>query len=234
MHAEPPADHAALMQLVRTDLREQPAQASRLATEWFDQHPGQWAEAIVAAELGSHQPHFEAYRLLDAARRAELVGRVVERCRREGRRGLRAGAFMLGRLVSSVHPVAFWNALAAAQVAFALDEWVRYLEYLAVLDEVGARRLRLARQRIEMQGLGPLRLRPAEALVFTPLKLSERSLERVEAALDEHAEPETRALLALLRKPYGALYDYALPWSLAQLEQLCRDAGLPLPPAEAR
>jgi hypothetical protein len=206
MDADPIADHAALVELVRFEGGREPARVAQRVNRWFDERGADWVRAVLDAELGSHQPHHEAYRMLTVERRAALVAAAADRCRAEDRRGLQAGAFMLGRFISAPQPVAFWNGLDELQVAFVLDEWVRYLAYLALLDEVGARKLRLARQRIE--------------------------LDRVAVALGPGAEAETVKAVALLSEPYGTFFDYGAPWSLAQLRQICEEAGLPLPAAD--
>ena len=235
MQAEQIVDHRTLMELVRLEATRQPETTAEVVGHWFDLRGDDWVAAVLDAELGSHQSHHEAFRLLSVAQRALLVARVADVCRAQGRRGLGAGSFMVGRFVSASQPVQFWNDLSDAQVASVLDEWVQYLAYLALLDEVGSRKLRLARQRIEERGLPTVQVRKSELRVFASLKLSQRSLERVAASLENnHTEPETGQVIQLLSEPYGRLFDYAAPWSLTQLQELCDEAGLPLPRAEDR
>ena len=232
--AQPPEGLDELMRLVRLELRDEPEQASAIVNRWFDEHIDRYPDMVLAAELGTHQDHFDIYRLLTTERRVELVRRAVARCLAEQRSGLEAGAFMIGRFLSTPHPVAFWNELDDGSAAFGLNEWVLYLRYLSVLDQVGERRLQLARQVLRDGPLPEIRLTPGDAKVFVPLKLSARAIDRLAELSGPAADPMTAELLGLLRQPYRFFYDFAAPWSVGELRRTCEQAGRPVPGPDDR
>lgn len=229
MRAGPAEGFTELIALVRGALREQPAQAAALVNAWFDEDPARHAAAVLAAELGTHREQQAVYELLTLERRAALQRRLVARCRAEGRRGMTAGCFTLGRFACTPEPVAFWNRLDDGDAAYLLEEWVLHARYLRVLDEVGERRIRRARERIDARGLAEIRVTRGDAVAFVSLKLSERDLARVAALCGAGADPQTLRLLELLRGPYGELFDFDAPWSMDRLRRICAAAGLPLP-----
>jgi hypothetical protein len=218
-----------LVEAVRTDLGSAPGRVTELVTRWCDAHPDDYVQGVLEAELGSHQTHFEVYRLLDLERRVAFCRRAVARCQSEGRSGLTAGSFMLGRFVSTPHPVAFWGQLDEAEVAFLLDEWSQYQGYLAVLDEVGERELRRARHVLQNRGRIDLPVTLSDAKLFMALKLSTCDLAAVAERARQAGHLGTMHLVETLRRPYRDFYDFALSWSVGMLAALCAEAARPLP-----
>ena len=223
-----------LIGLIRGALRDRPDEASTLVNQWFDEDPRRYVDAVLRAELGTHHDQQAAYQHLSWQRRVELHRRAAAVCRAEGRRGLEAGAFTIGRFICTSHPVAFWNALEDHEVAWLLDEWVLHARYLRVLDEVGERRIQRARQRIAERGLAEVQLTQGDAALFVPLKLSQRDLARVDQLAGEQSDPQTRRLLEILRRPYRSFFDFDAPWSVGRLQRICDEGAIPLPdPDEA-
>ncbi|MBN1334934.1 MAG: hypothetical protein JXB39_03135 [Deltaproteobacteria bacterium] len=216
---------AELAKLVRSDLKGDPERSAELVNHWFDANTDAFVTQVLAARLGTHQELLEVYRCLTTDRQAVLQQRAVARCRAEGLRGLEAGSFMLGRFVAVPHRTAFWRALDDADVAFLLDEWVSFLKYMQVLDDVGERRLVRARQVVMGERLAPIRIASADVRVFAALKLTGRAMTGISAAAAENAE--TSGVIDLLSGPWSALFDS--PWSRQPLVALCAEEGLPVP-----
>jgi len=218
-----------LVKLVRMDLRGDTDIAADMVSAWFDSHSDCWVRDLLTSQLGTHLERYRVYEYLTTDRRAELHRRTIAACRAEKLSGYSAGSFMLGRFVAIEHPVAFWEGLQPADVAFLLDEWVQFLQYQQLLDDVGERRISRARQAILDRTLAPVDVTAGEAWVFAPLKLSRHDLEVVEAAAEGHGSRQTLALVALLREPWSALVDFGQAWSQGRLEQLCEREGVPVP-----
>jgi hypothetical protein len=139
---------------------------------------------------------------------------------------------MLGRFVAVPHPVAFWRGLDGGEVAFLLDEWVSFLKYMQVLDDVGERRLVRARQVVMGERLAPIRISPADVRIFAALKLAGRATDGLVAAASGAENAETRPVVELLAGPWDALFD--TPWCRQALVDLCAEEGLPVPAPEDR
>ena len=98
-----------------------------------------------------------------------------------------------------------------------------------MLHEVGETKVVRARRKILQDGLGAMTLDVHSVKCLMPLKLSGAPLDAVAAALPEWSDPQAGDVLELLELPYRSFYDFAAPWSRAELEQICREAGVPLP-----
>ena len=220
-----------LIKHIRFDLSEG-ENAAGVINDWFDALGDAFVRDVLGSQLGSHLERFRVYERLTVDRRAALHRQAVATCRLDRRSGFSAGSFMLGRFISIRHTTGFWNLLAPEDVAFLLEEWVLFLKYLQVLDDVGERRISRARDVILGDKLGTVSITPGEARVFASLKLSDHDLAGVEAALDPRRSDETAELLGLLRQPWSALYDFDQPRSLAALGALADEAGIPVPAAE--
>ena len=110
-----------------------------------------------------------------------------------------------------------------------LNEWILFMGYLKVLDDVGERRINRARQAILEERLADILLTVGDAKVFMPLKLSARDLAQVAALTATASDPKTRKLLDMLRMPYRFFYDFDAPWSIGELRSLCEGASVPVP-----
>ena len=139
---------------------------------------------------------------------------------------------MLGRFVGLPQPVALWQALTPPEIALLVNEWLLFEKYMVVLHQVGETKVVRAKKRILQDGLGEIALEPHSVKVLMPLKLSRVSLDAVAAALPAWSDPQTSDVLALLKLPYGRFYDFKAAWSVAELEALCREAGVALPAQE--
>ncbi len=218
---------AELTKLVRSDLRGDPRRSFDLVNQWFEANTDAFVAQVLAARLGTHQELLDVYRCLSTDHRAELHRRATARCRADGLRGLDAGSFMLGRFVAVPHPGGFWRALDDAEVAFLLDEWISFLKYMQVLDDVGERRLVRARQVVMGERLAPIRIQPTDVRVFASLKLTGRAMEGVDAAASGSENAEIRLVVELLAGPWDVLFD--TPWAWRSLLDLCAEEGVPVP-----
>ncbi len=117
------------------------------------------------------------------------------------------------------------------ETAFLLDEWVLHEKYLVVLDELGEKNLRRAREAILADGLSSLPSLQVAAAKFMTLKLGATDLEQVRARMPVKTDPDTAGLVDLLRRPFGAFFDYSDPRSLSRLQRLCATARRAVPGA---
>jgi hypothetical protein len=149
-------------------------------------------------------------------------------------RGYQAGAFVIGCLVEPEASCSFWERLTPETIAALLDEWVLHEKYRDVLEDVGERKLNLARGVILSQGLGELRLHRGRVRAFLPLKLSDVDLDAVRAALPDGADPQTAAVIDLLQAPYRDYYNFDSEADRNRLAALCRRCEKPVPGPDDR
>ena len=97
------------------------------------------------------------------------------------------------------------------------------------LQNEGARILLMARKQILNGGLEQLSLHPGNLQPLITLKLSGAPLPEAMNALPEWCDPQSARVLELLQQPYSTFYDFNAPWSVGQLESICRAENLPLP-----
>jgi hypothetical protein len=211
------------------ELRGEPARARAFVAECFDRRGAQLVERLLETTLGTHLINLTAFSLLTTERQARLLQMAAAVCAPRGISGYRAGAFVIGSLVDPRFPVTFWNRLHAHEVAFLINEWVLHQKYLDVVEEVGERRIRQARDVILSGGLGPLQGLARSVAAFMPLKLSGVDLEAVRAAIPEGGDPQSVEFVDLLLRPFGAFFDYRDPHSLESLRRACDAAGLEMP-----
>jgi hypothetical protein len=216
------------------ELRDRPERALDFVNRAFDLDPGGMARHLLEVSLGTHLINQTAFRLLSPERRLRLLKEAAAQGRERHLSGYEAGAFVLGCLVEPASPADFWRRLEPAESAYLLNEWVLHQKYLSVLDDVGPRKVRLARQIVRSRGLSGAPLPPGAAAEFIRLKLSGVDLDRVQAALPGDSDPGTGELLAGLKQPYSAFFDFSSPESLAGLEKICREEGLPRPDRDDR
>jgi hypothetical protein len=148
---------------------------------------------------------------------------------RERISGYEAGAFMLGRFLSSRHPVAFWRSFSPAETGLLVNEWVLFEKYMQVLHNVGEKKVFQTRKKILQDGLGDLSLHPGSVKSLIPLKLSGTPLGEARKSLPEWSDPQTARVLELIEQPYRVFYNFDAGWSVGELDKICREEGLPLP-----
>jgi hypothetical protein len=200
----------------------------------FDSNEELIVASLLETTLGTHLVNYSAYELLSADRKVRLLRAVLALCRERGVHGYKAGCFVLGSFVQPGLPLAFWKSFQPDEIALLMDEWLLHQKYLAVLGEVGERRVNRAREQILSQGLSAMRLDTHLASVFMPLKLGQVDLGEVRRSLPEGADPQCAELLDLLALPYREFYDFDSAWSVGQLESLCKAERLPLPAPDDR
>jgi hypothetical protein len=210
------------------------ARATEFVNRCFVANAEALAAGLFDTTLGNHLVNRVAFDLLAVDRQARLVRAALKTCRERGLSGYGAGAFVLGSFVSSSSPVAFWTALDPAETGLLVNEWVLHRKYLAVLAEVGERRVSRARDQVLSKGLGSLAVRPALLLELMPLKLAGTGLAAARAALPAWSDPQTVEVLTVLGEPWSMFFDYGVPCRLAALRALCESAGRPVPPPDAR
>jgi hypothetical protein len=136
---------------------------------------------------------------------------------------------MLGRFLCTRYPAAFWKAFSAAEIGLLVNEWVLFEKYMRVLESVGERRILMARKQILKGGLEQLSLHQGNVQPLITLKLSGAPLQEAKDALPEWSDPQSVKVLELLQQPYSAFYDFNAPWSVGQLEDICRAENLSKP-----
>lgn len=206
-----------------------PARAVDFVNQCFDLHGDRLARRLLESTLGTHLINQTAYERLTKDRRIRLLKAAVALCLEQGLSGYQAGAFVIGSLVEPNSPAAFWERFSAREVAVLINEWMLHQKYLHVLNDVGERRISRAKDIILSQGLGVLSIPRGTVAGFMPLKLSQIDLDEARRMLPETSDPQTAAVLDLLRQPYFAFFDFSDPRSLTGLRRICEREGLPLP-----
>lgn len=208
-----------LARLIRLDLQDKPDTAKGIVNNWYGENPDLYVRQVLESSMGSHQDQSRVFALLGDSRKVNFFQRVSAKCLSEGRSGLKAGSFMIGRFVAKPMPTAVWNGLSDRVVAFLLNEYVLYEKYLHVLEEVGEIRLARAHSRIETEGIDNMVIRNFDFLNFVPLLYSLHNWSNVAAELEkmEHQD-NTHLLVARLSQPVDKLFDMTKPWIRAQVE----------------
>jgi hypothetical protein len=110
-----------------------------------------------------------------------------------------------------------------------VNEWVLFEKYMHVLQNVGERKVLMARKQILKGGLDQLSLHPGNVQSLITLKLSGVRLQEVRESLPKWSDPQSAKVLELLQQPYRAFYNFNAVWSVRQLERICQEENLPLP-----
>src|SRR5581483_5061912 len=218
--------------LVNFDLRADSEEARQLVNAWFDDRETLYMEEVLKSDIGDHLGQSNVFDRLTLDRKIRLFKAALAKCCREHISGYQAGAFMLGRFLSTRYPVAFWKCFRPSEIALLVNEWVLFEKYMQLLHNVGERKVLLARKQILKDGLGQISLHPGNVHSLITLKLSGACLEEARQSLPEWSDPQCVKLLELLQQPYGAFYDFKAPWSVRQLENICREENLPVPQPE--
>ena len=209
-----------LARLIRLELQDKPDTAKGLVNNWYKDHVESYVHQVLASKMGSHQDQSRVFNLLSNKNKIIFLKQAAEKCMTEGRTGLKAGSFMLGRFISKPLPIAVWNGLADREVAFLLNEYVLYEKYLIVLQEVGEIKLARAHSRIETEGIDNTPVSQFDLYTFVPLLYSRHHRSNLNAALQtiEHQD-NTHLLIDILSKPISEIFDMTKPWVKQEVEE---------------
>ncbi|MBI5211385.1 MAG: hypothetical protein HY927_15530 [Elusimicrobia bacterium] len=221
-----------VIRLVNLDLRGEVEEATNLVNGWFDCHEPQYVRDVLRSEMGDHLDQHRVYDLLSDDRKVRFFRLALGQCARERVSGYTAGAFMLGRFLSLPQTAAFWKAFGPAELALQLNEWLLFDKYMEIIFDVGERQVSRARKKILTEGLGEVRLEPKIMRSLIPLKLIRPDFKAVLAAMPAWADRQAPEVVEILRRPYGAFYDWSQRWSLGELEKHSAAAGCPVPGPE--
>lgn len=218
--------------LVNFELRRESDEARRLVNGWFDERETMYMEEVLKSDIGDHLGQSNVFEMLTLNRKIRFFKLALAKCSREQISGYEAGAFMLGRFLCMRYPAAFWKAFTPTEIGLLVNEWVLFEKYMQVLQNVGERKVLMARKQILKGGLDPLSLHSGNVQTLITLKLSRVSLQEVKESLPGWTDPQSAIVLELLQQPYHALYDFHAVWSVRQLEKICQEENLPVPGPE--
>lgn len=221
-----------VIRLVNFEMRGESEEAKQLVNSWFDDRERLYIEEVLKSDIGDHLGQGRVFEMLTLDRKIRFFKGALAKCTRERISGYEAGAFMLGRFLSSRYPVAFWKSFNPSEIGLLVNEWVLFEKYMQLLYKVGERKVILARKQILKDGLDELSLQPGNLQCFITLKLSGTRLEEARESLPEGSDRQAVRVLELLQQPYGAFYDFSAVWSVNQLEEICREENLPLPQSD--
>lgn len=220
---------ADLIRLVNLELRGESEEARQLVNCWFDDRETVYVEGVLKSDMGDHLSQNTVFDMLALDRKIRFFKRASAKCSREQLFGYAAGAFMLGRFLAVRYPVAFWKCFSPPETGFLVNEWILFEKYMQLLCDMGERKILRARKKILTEGLNELFLQPGSVKCLIPLKLSGTRLDEVKNSLPEWSDPQTAKLLELLQQPYRVFYDFEAKWSVAELDEICREENLPVP-----
>lgn len=219
-----------LVRVVNLDLRGAEDEARALINGWYEGHEAAYVDEIFACEMGDHLNQHRVFSMLSLERKIRFFRAALERCDREQRSGYTAGAFMLGRFLSSTLPAAFWRALDPRRIALAVNEWVLFEKYLQVLFDVGERHVSRARKTILRSGLGAISLAPARARHLLAARLAGCDLPAAKGEAPEWADSQAGEVLDLLERPLADFFDPADPAAREAFARHCAEAEVAAPP----
>ena len=211
------------------ELRDRPECARDFVNRCFDRRAQALVDRLLETTLGMHLINGTAFALLSDDRKVRLLQLASSACMERGISGYRAGAFVIGSFVNPRFPCALWRKLEPAEVAFLVNEWVLHQKYLDVLESIGEKQVRRARETILANGLGSLSQVSAAAGSFITLKLAREDLPRIRTVMPRGADPQATELLELLEQPFAAFYDYGDPQSVGALRRICEAEGIAVP-----
>ena len=223
-----------LIRLVNLELRGEGEEARQFVRAWCDSHEQFYVDEVLRSDLGDHLSQYRVFDMLTVDQKIRFFAKALDRCEREKMFGFAAGAFMLGRFISTPLPVAFWRSFGPRKAALLLNEWLLFEKYMQVLHTVGERRINRARKRILSEGLARIQLTPAGLTALVPVKLAGTSIASVRTSVPEWCDPQLPELLDLLEKPYKTFFDFKSPWARRRLEDICQEAGLNVPAPDDR
>jgi phosphohistidine swiveling domain-containing protein len=229
LEAEQISTLSEVTRLVNFELRGECEEAKQLVNGWFDERERVYMEEVLKSDIGDHLGQSNVFEMLTLERKIRFFKQALERCSRERISGYEAGAFMLGRFLCGYFPASFWKRFTPSEIGLLVNEWVLFEKYMQLLHNVGERKILLARKQILKRGLDQLSLHPGNVQCLITLKLSAVNLDECKASLPEWADPQSGRVLELLQQPYRVFYDFNAPWSVGQLDKICREEDLPLP-----
>ncbi len=215
--------------LVNVELRGSLEEATTLVNAWFDEREQGYVDEVFKSDIGDHLAQSRVFDLLTLERKIRFFKRALAKCSRERMSGYEAGAFMLGRFLSSRYPVQFWKSFTPAEVALMINEWVLFEKYIQLLHDMGERKLLQARKKILQEGLDPLRLHAASVKSLITIKLAGIPLTETQQSIQDWNDPQSNRVVELLQQPYNTFFDFDQRWSVAELEKICREDNIPLP-----
>jgi hypothetical protein len=218
-----------LIKLIRNDYDNQPQKAVEFVNGWFDANMNHYYDEILKSAIGSHIDQHKIYTLLTPDRKITFFKSMIRLCQIKKVSGFSAGSFMLGRFMCQPHPVAFWKSFDPAGIVFLLNEHILFEKYMQILADFGERRLNRTKEKLLTDDLSDVVLSSMDPGLFTTLKLASPDWKEVELQITNDHDKEVRQLVALLKKPFGVLYNYDAPWSLEKLQALCDAENLALP-----
>lgn len=218
-----------LVRIVNLDLRGADHEARTLINGWFDGREGSYVEEVLRCELGDHLSQHRVFSMLTLERKIRFFKSALRRCASEKLTGYTAGAFMLGRFLSTPLPADFWRALGSLEIGLAANEWVLFEKYLQILFDVGERHVSRARKTILHGGMGDISLTPRRVMPLLPARLAGCDLEAARALVPDWADLQAQEVLDLLRRPYSDFFLPDDPASRTEFEKLCREAGVAVP-----
>ena len=218
-----------LVKLIRNDYDHQPQKAVEFVNGWFDAHMDHYYTEILKSGIGSHLDQHKIYSLLTTDRKILFFKSIIRLCRKDNLSGFSAGAFMLGRFLCQPHPLSFWRAFEPSGIVFLLNEHILFEKYMQVLSEFGERRLNRTNNKLLIDDLSSITLPSMDPGLFITLKLCSPDWDDIEARISQEQDKETRHLVTLLKRPYGALFNYDLPWSFGKLKSICHAEKVEIP-----
>lgn len=222
-----------LVKLIRNDYDQHPQKAVEFVNGWFDAHMDYYCTEILKSGIGSHLDQHKIYSLLSTERKIVFFRSMIRLCGKDSLSGFSAGAFMLGRFLCQPHPVAFWKAFDSSGIVFLLNEHILFGKYMQVLSEFGERHLNRTKNKLLTDDLSTITLSSMETELFITLKLCSPDWREIESRIQPEHDKDTRYLISLLKRPYGAIYNYDLPWSLGKLHSICIEEKVKLPDRES-
>jgi len=218
-----------IIRLVILDLRGESEKARDLVNAWFDRNERLYVEEVLGSDMGDHLKQHTVFNLLTPERKIGFFKHALRTCREEKRSGYSAGAFMLGRFICLRQPVAFWRSFTPVEISVLINEWILFEKYIQLLYQVGERRITRAKKKILEEGLDPVALDVPKLKPFFTLKLSGMALDDILAAIPSWCDRQTRTAVELLKRPYADFFPPDQPWSMEELERICREEGCGFP-----
>ena len=218
-----------VMRLINFDLQRESEEARRLVNGWFDERETLYMEEVLKSDIGDHLGQSNVFDMLTLDRKIRFFKLALSKCSHAQISGYEAGAFMLGRFLCMRYPAAFWKAFSPTEIGLLVNEWVLFEKYMQVLQNVGERKVLMARKQILKGGLQHLSLHPGNVQSLISLKLSGVNLQEVRESLPKWSDLQSAKVFELLQQPYRAFYNFNAVWSVRQLEKICQEENLPVP-----
>ncbi len=221
-----------LIRLIQNELKEEPEKAKLFVNNWYESKSDLYVQQILSSELGTHKDQHTLYNMLSLDKKVHFFKQAISQCIDKQLKGYTAGSFMLGRFICIKHPIAFWEQFKAKEISFLLSESIFFEKYLHLLNVVGERKINRARKKILNEGLQEIQLQVQNAKIFVTLKLSNPDWKSIQEIISNGYDAGVIQLVENLMQPFGELYNYNTPWSIGELEDICKESGRELPDPE--